>query len=461
MRCTVATVPRTLKGVGMQNWLGQSAADLGRGIGAGEIDPVALTEAFLTAAGNHALSDRIYARLTPERALAEAEAAAERARLGLRRSLLDGVPISWKDLFDSTNVATEAGSKLLRGRVPESDAVVLRNATEAGLICLGKTHMSELAFSGLGYNPSTATPPCVNDVEAVPGGSSSGAAASIAFDIAPAAIGSDTGGSVRIPAAWNDLVGLKTTTGRLSLEGCVPLCLKFDTVGPLARTVEDAALLLGVLEGKRPPDLRGAGLKGRRLAALQTVVLDDICDEPLAAYNAALEKLRDAGAEIEEIAVPELAGDDGAMALTGPLYTGEAYGLWRDVIEADPDAMFAEVRERFRQGRKFTAADYTSAWSRLEAARQAWDGRVAGFDAVVCPTASILPPNLERLKADHDYYVTENLLALRNTRVGNLMGLCALTLPTGVPSCGLMMFGAPDTEGHLLRLGAAVEIALA
>ncbi|MEL6420480.1 MAG: amidase family protein, partial [Pseudomonadota bacterium] len=157
----------------MQNWLGQSAADLGRGIGAGEIDPVALTEAFLTAAGNHALSDRIYARLTPERALAEAEAAAERARLGLRRSLLDGVPISWKDLFDSTNVATEAGSKLLRGRVPESDAVVLRNATEAGLICLGKTHMSELAFSGLGYNPSTATPPCVNDVEAVPGGSSS------------------------------------------------------------------------------------------------------------------------------------------------------------------------------------------------------------------------------------------------------------------------------------------------
>ncbi len=199
-----------------KDWLWMTAADLGRGIAAGEIDPVALTQTYLDAIAAHPLKDRIYARLTPDRALAEAQAAADRAKAGQRRGLLDGVPISWKDLFDTAGVATEAGSALLAGRVPDRDAVVLRNATAAGLVCLGKTHMSELAFSGLGYNPITATPPCVNDAEAVPGGSSSGAAASVAFGLAPAGIGSDTGGSVRIPAVWNDLVGLKTTIGRLS-----------------------------------------------------------------------------------------------------------------------------------------------------------------------------------------------------------------------------------------------------
>ena len=217
----------------MQDWLKMTACDLGRGIGAGQIDPVALVQVYLDAIDAHPARDRIYARVTSERALIEAQAAAERAASGSRLSLLDGVPISWKDLFDTQDVATEAGSNLLKGRIPDRDARVLENATASGLVCLGKTHMSELAFSGLGYNPSTATPPCINDEKADPGGSSSGAAASVAFDLAAVGIGSDTGGSVRIPSAWNDLVGLKTTAGRLSLEGVVPLALKFDTVGPL------------------------------------------------------------------------------------------------------------------------------------------------------------------------------------------------------------------------------------
>ncbi|HSG56137.1 MAG TPA: amidase family protein, partial [Paracoccaceae bacterium] len=190
----------------MQDWLGMSAADLGRAIGAGRIDPVDLAQAHLDAIEAHPLRDRIFARLTGERAGAEAKAAAARAKAGQRLGLLDGVPISWKDLFDTAGVATEAGSLLLKGRVPERDARVLRNATTAGLVCLGKTHMTELAFSGLGYNPSTASPPCVNDAGAVSGGSSSGAATSVAFGLAACGIGSDTGGSVRIPSAWNDLV---------------------------------------------------------------------------------------------------------------------------------------------------------------------------------------------------------------------------------------------------------------
>ncbi len=434
-----------------------SAGDLGRGIAAGAIDPVDLTRTYLGAIDAHPLRDRIYARVTRDRALAEARAARQRGRAGQRLSGLDGVPVSWKDLVDSAGVATESGSALLRDRVPDADAQVLRNATAMGAVCLGKTHMSELAFSGLGLNPITATPPCVNDDQAVPGGSSSGAAASVAFDLAACGIGSDTGGSVRIPAAWNDLVGLKTTAGRLSLEGVVPLCLEFDTIGPLCRTVEDAALMLAGLEAGRPADLDGASLQGRRLAVLQTVVLEDLRPEPGAAFEAAVDRLAQAGAIIEPVAVPEL---EQAMALSGVLYTAEAYGLWRDVIEAKPHLMYAPILERFRAGAEFSGPDYVAAWAKLREVRGIWQQKVADFDAVLCPTAPTLPPNLKRLTSEPDYYLTENLLALRNTRIGNLMGLCALTLPTGTPSCGISLMAAPGQEETLLRLGAAAERAL-
>jgi len=442
----------------MNDWLKMTACDLGRGIGSGDIDPVALTQTYLDAIETHELKDRIYARVTAKRALIEANAAALRAQSGQRLSLLDGVPISWKDLFDTAGVETEAGSKLLEGRVPDRDAVVLANATAMGLVCLGKTHMSEIAFSGLGYNPSTNTPPCVNDADAVPGGSSSGAAASVAFDLAAAGIGSDTGGSVRIPAAWNDLVGLKTSAGRLTLEGVVPLALKFDTIGPLTRSVEDAAQLLALMEGGKVADLRGASLKGRRLAVLRTVFLEDTRVVPLAAFESAVKRLEAAGAVVDYIDVPEARE---AVDLSGLLITSEAYGLWKDVIEANPDAMYSEILARFRIGANYSAADYVAGWVKLEAARAAYDSATAGYDAVIGPSSAILPPNLERLNTEEDYYITENLLSLRNTRVGNMLGLCGLTLPTGTPSCGIMFLCAPDLEEHLLRIGVAAEAALA
>lgn len=442
----------------MQDWLKMSAADLGRGIGAGEIGPVALAECYLDAIEAHPKRDRIYTAVTRERALSEAAAAEARAKAGLRLSPLDGVPVSWKDLFDSAGTATESGSDLLAGRVPERDALVLENAAAQGLVCLGKTHMSELAFSGLGVNPVKETPPNVHNAALAPGGSSSGAAASVAFGLAACGIGSDTGGSVRIPSAWNDLVGLKTTSGRVSLEGVVPLCLKFDTVGPLARSVEDAALILAVLEGGTPADLKGADLRGRRFADLQTVARDGIREGPLKAHEAALAKLEDAGAEIVPLEVPELAD---AMGLSAILFTAEAYGLWKDVIEAAPEKMFGEILDRFRSGAEHSAADYVAAWAQLEQARLAWDAAVAPFEAVLSPVSPILPPDVARLESDHAYYVSENLLALRNTRIGNLMGLCALSLPTGTPSCGLQVLGKPGCEEALLRAGAAMEAALA
>lgn len=439
-------------------WSNMTAAELGTLIDKGRVNPVELTEFFLDQIGSHPMAARIYARTTETRARGEAMGAAARAKSGMRRGLLDGVPISWKDLFDTAGVETEAGSALLKGRVPETDAAVLAHATREGLVCLGKTHMSELAFSGLGLNPVTATSPCVNDEDAVSGGSSSGAATSVAFGLAPAAIGSDTGGSVRIPSAWNDLVGLKTTSGRLSLTGVVPLCERFDTVGPLARSVEDCGLLLAALEGRKPADLTGSSLGNARLLVLDTLALDDLRPEPARGFQDALTRLSRSGARIEHVTIPEVTE---AMALAGILFTAEAYAIWGETIESAPQKMFPRILERFRSGAEVKATDYIAGWRRLADLRRIWAGKTTSYDAIILPTSPILPPNANRLLTDSAYFVTENLFALRNTRIGNLFDQSVLTLPTSQPSCGISIMMGPGQEERLLRLGKAAERALA
>lgn len=431
-----------------------TALEIGKKIETGALDPVELAHGLLSDIETHEFGERIYARLTSKRALAEAGAARDRSKRGMRLGPLDGVPVSWKDLFDTAGCATEAGSALLQGRIPNQDAEILTNATLGGSVCLGKTHMSELAFSGLGLNPVTQTPPCVNDHAAVSGGSSSGAAASVAFGLAPAAIGSDTGGSVRIPAAWNDLVGFKTTAGLVSVRGVVPLCAKFDTVGPLTRTVADASAVFALIQGARCIDLTPPDPSSLHLAVLETLALDDLRAEPAAAFTASVTKLERAGVAITRIRVPEV---EQAMDLAGVLYAPEAYATWRDMIEAQPDIMFDKILERFRGGAEVSAADYIAGCQVLDRLRNTYHARVAGFDAVILPSAPILPPNAQRLMSDDRYYITENLLALRNTRIGNLMGSCALTLPTGHPSCGFMVQGAPFSDERLLRMGLAIE----
>jgi aspartyl-tRNA(Asn)/glutamyl-tRNA(Gln) amidotransferase subunit A len=313
--------------------------------------------------------------------------------------------------------------------------------------------MSELAFSGLGYNPVTATSPCVNDHDAVAGGSSSGAAASVAFGLAAAAIGSDTGGSVRIPAVWNDLVGLKTTHGAISMKGAVPLCQRFDTVGPLCQSVEDAAALFDVLGGGGV-DLAHASLEGVRFGALQTVVIDDLEDAPRAAYEHAVEAIKQSGAVVEPFTFPAL---DDAFAIAGPLFTAEAYGTWGEVIEASPDTMFAQVRERFRAGKSVAASDFVAGWQKLDRIRQEYASQAARFDGVLLPTAPIMPPNLARLTVEPEYFVEANLMALRNTRVANLLGLCSVTVPASHKSTGLTVNCLPMQDPKALRLAAAMS----
>ncbi|TJZ85223.1 amidase [Paracoccus hibiscisoli] len=441
------------------NWLRASATQQGRAILAGVLDPIDQTEAYLAAAKDHPDSARIFARLTPARARSEAVAAHDRAKQERRHSLLDGVAISWKDNIDSGGTVTEAGSRLLEGRIPRKDANILARAARRGMVCLGKTHMTELAFSGLGLNPRTATPPNALDPDLAPGGSSSGAAVSVALGLAAAAVGTDTGGSVRVPAAWNGLVGFKPTHGALPEKGVVPLARKFDIAGPIARSVEDCAQIFAIMADQRAPDLDGATVQGLRLMVLEGLPFDDAETGPVMAFQDAVDRLGKAGAQIAHVSTDWL---DKAMALSPQLFAPEAYGIWRAQIEDAPELMWPPILERFRGGAEVSGPDYVAAWESLARIRRKWIKEVVGgYDAVLIPTVPILPPDRERLMTDTAEFVRANLLTLRNTRIANLLGLPAITLPTGHPACGISLLGHPGQDRHLLRVAAGAEAALA
>ena len=448
-------------------WHSMTALALGAGIGAGDIDPVALAEHFLERIVALDADHTIYLATTGERALAEAGAARDRARAGIRLGPLDGVPISWKDLFDSAGTPTTAATPILAGRVPERDAALLARATRAGLVCLGKTNLSEFAFSGLAINPHYGTPPNPYDAATprVPGGSSSGAAVSVVRGLAAAGIGSDTGGSVRIPASWNGLVGLKTTAGLLPLDGVIALAPSLDTAGPLTRDVADANAVFAALAARRPADLAGATLAGRRLRVTRSVMWDEAEPGVEAAARAALDRLATAGAEIEWIDAPEL---DEAMALLashGPLVSAEAWAEWGELIEANPDKVYRFVLKRFRMGADVSAAELERLRRGLADAAAQLHARMAEGAALVAPTTPIAPPPIADLEDDEDAYFRANMSALRNTTLGNILRVCAVTLPCGGDGqglpVGLMLMGRPFTEGALLRTAAAAEAALA
>lgn len=439
------------------DWLRASATEQGRAIMAGLVSPVDLAEGYLDAIARAPLGSRIFARTTADRARAEAIAAHDRAKAGLRRSLLDGVALAWKDNIDSAGVETEAGSMLLEGRTPGRDAGVLAAATLQGAVCLGKTHMTELAFSGLGLNPTVATVPNAYDADLVAGGSSGGSAVAVAMGLAAAAIGSDTGGSIRLPAAWNGIAGFKPSPGAVDMTGVLPLCRRFDVAGPLGRTVEDCAEVFALMGGRPAPDLRDAHARGLRLMVLDGLPFEGAREEPVAGFEDAVDRLGAAGVSITRAAPPCVTD---AAALSPTLFAPEAYGLWRDQIEAAPELMYPPILDRFRGGREVGAADYVAGWERLSHLRADWAATVSPFDAVILPTAPILPPEIARLEKDGAYFAAQNLLALRNTRIGNLMGLPAISLPTGRPACGLMLMGRAGGDLALLRVAQAVEAAL-
>jgi aspartyl-tRNA(Asn)/glutamyl-tRNA(Gln) amidotransferase subunit A len=441
-----------------------SAAALGRLYLAGATDPVAATEVFFDRI--RACPDQVvFLHLTEARARREAEASLKRYRAGRPLGPLDGVPVAWKDLVDLEGTVTTAGAEVLRHAPPaKADAPIARHLAAAGMVSLGKVNLSEFAYSGLGLNPHYGTP--LNPFDAVPrapGGSSSGSAVAVARGLAPCAIGSDTGGSVRIPAAFNGLVGLKTTEGRIDKSGVFPLSQTLDTIGPLARTVEDCILLDAALRGAVATDIRRAELSGLRLVVPENIVFDHAEDGVVANFERALAALTAAGAMVER---RHIAIFDEALAVGaahGSLTAAEAYAFHRELMEG-PDAARVDPRitSRIGGGKRMTAGDLLAIQAmrkRLTPALVAeLDGALLAF-----PTVPHAAPEIAPLEADVELYHQVNLRSLRNTMLGNILTTCGLALPTGLDGRGLptsLLLSAPaGDDSRLLAIGLAAEAA--
>jgi Asp-tRNA(Asn)/Glu-tRNA(Gln) amidotransferase A subunit family amidase len=413
-----------------------------------------------------------------------AAAAADAARDAGRPLPLDGLPVSVKDLFDLVGQPTPAGSRVLQHAAPaRRDARAVQRLRAAGASVVGRTVMTEFAFSGVGVNPHHGTPanPAVarllgnepHPEPHIPGGSSSGAAVSVAAGAAFIGLGSDTGGSIRIPAALCGLVGFKNTARLVPTEGALPLSTTLDTVCAITRSVRDAVLAHEVLAQRRV--LRaGAPLASYRLAVPATGMLDELEPAVARAFDQALERLRRAGARIEHIALPEIADLSGIQA-AGGFAAAESFAWHQQLLAERGDEYDPRVRTRIERGAAMKAYEYVQ----LHTARQAWIARIglalAGFDALLSPTTPLLAPTLASLgpadgrdpaadAARDAEFFRVNALLLRNPSVVNMLDGCALSLPCHAPGdmpVGLMVWHGPMRDDTVLNVGLQVEAALA
>ena len=381
---------------------------------------------------------------------------------------LAGLAISIKDLFDVHAQVSAAGSKVLRQAAPAtSDAPAVARLRRAGAALIGRTNMSEFAFSGVGLNPHHGTPanPAtarLDPLPRIPGGSTSGGAVSVATGSAWAALGSDTGGSIRIPAALQGLVGFKNTARLTPTDGAVPLSRTLDTVCAITLSVRDAVLLHEVLAERRPM-LTGRPLAALRLAVPRTLMLDTIEPAVAAAFERALATLRTAGAQIEEIPLAEL-GELAGINSGGGFAPVEAWAWHRHRLAAHEADYDPRVAQRIRRGQTMSAADYLD----LVDARRDWIARLQPtlrrFDALLSPTVPCLAPPLEPLLTDDRAFFAANTLLLRNPSVVNVLDGCALSLPCQPPGAlpvGLMVWNGALRDDDVLDASLAIEAALA
>jgi len=443
-----------------------SAAELGCLFRLGAADPRAVAEAALARIAAYP-DQAVFIRVTAERARREAAASATRYAAGRPFGLLDGVPVAWKDLVDLKGEVTTAGSVTRRDASPATaDAPVAANLAAAGMVCLGKLNLSEFAFSAVGLNPHFGTPrnPCDPARRRAPGGSSSGSGVAVAAGLVPVAIGTDTGGSIRIPAALNGVTGFKTSEGRVEKSGVFPLSETLDSVGPLARTVEDCALVERALRHLPPCAPRPSDPATLTLLIPENVALDDAEPEIVARFDEALAMLRAAGARIERRALPML---DELVALTrahGSLSAAEAYRQHQALVDG-PDAARIDPRvlRRFLDGKRMTAADVLA----IQAARTRLRQEAAALlDGVLLamPTIRLVAPPVDELEADIEHFIDINRRTSANTQFGNLLDLCGLALPIGRAAHGMpasLMLSAPaGHEGRLLAAGMTVQALL-
>lgn len=433
----------------------------------GRTTSVALTELALAraqdAAGEGA---RVFTKLYAESALAQARASDTLRAAGIVRSAVEGLPISIKDLFDIEGETTMAGSVAREGEpAADANAEVVQRLIAAGAVIIGRTNMTEFAYSGLGINPHYGTPlnPYDRGTGRIPGGSSSGAAVSVADGMAVAGIGSDTGGSVRIPAALCGLTGFKPSAWRVSMTGVLPLSANLDSIGPIAGSVRCCAELDAILSGDGGPVPEAMALRGLRLAVPTTLALDAMEKHVADSFAAAVAKLKEAGALVEEIAIPEFA-ELGNINSKGGFTAAEAWAWHRDLIARAGKRYDPRVVSRIMRGQDMSAADYLD----LLDAREAWvaavDHRIAGYDALIMPTTPIVAPAVADLVASDEAYYAANGLILRNPTLINFLDGCALSLPCHAPGTapvGLMISGSNGADRRILAVGLAVETLLA
>jgi aspartyl-tRNA(Asn)/glutamyl-tRNA(Gln) amidotransferase subunit A len=391
----------------------------------------------------------------------QAAADADKIRAsGHPASPIAGLPISIKDLFDVEGEVTKAGSTVLANREPATpDAEVVSRLKRAGAVIIGRTNMSEFAFTGVGINPHYGTPanPYDRQLRRIPGGSSSGAPVSVADGMALAAIGTDTGGSVRIPAALCGLAGFKPTQSRIPRTGVFPLSPTLDSVGVIARTVSCCAEVDAVLAGETWTEHK-VELKCKTFAVPKNYFLDDLDKQVATAFESAVAKLSAAGASIVETFLPEME-QIAEVNARGGISAPEAYAYHRrsaaDFKEYDP-----LVRERILRGKDISAAEYLDMLHARETLMQAFHRKSAEWDALVCPTVPVIAPKIQLLEKDSDFYRRTNRLLLRNPSVVNFLDGCALTIPCHDPGeapVGLMLVGRTLEDLKLLGLGIAIE----
>jgi aspartyl-tRNA(Asn)/glutamyl-tRNA(Gln) amidotransferase subunit A len=452
----------------------QSIAELGRRMRTGELSPVPLAQALLDRIEDLDGSLGAFQLVCPDRALAAARAAETQLAAGQDLGPLHGIPYAAKDLFDVDGLPTTAGTHLLAENIAGANAAVVTRLTRAGMVLLGKTKTVQFAYGGAGINRDLGTPHNPwHQTHHLPGGSSSGSAVSVAAGMAPVALGSDTGGSVRIPAALCGITGLKTTVGQVSRAGVYPLSWSLDSVGPLSRSVEDAALIYQAMQGPDAGDDTthgrplqdvmshlGDGVEGLRIGIAETVFWDDAHPQVAAAVRTAAEVFADLGAHVASMEFPA-AADAVTLNPRGLVIAAEAYAVNRRFIDEHFDELDPIVATRMINGRDVTAADYlqtTRDWKRLrlEAVRQLMD-----VDAVLCPTTPIPACTLAEADGDMTVYSRKNVMYLRNTAIGNILDLCGLSVPCGLTGdglpIGLMIYGRPFNEDMVLRIGHAYQ----
>ncbi|SDF39306.1 MULTISPECIES: amidase [Thalassobaculum] len=405
---------------------------------------------------------RVFLSLMEDSARAEAVASDGLRKAGVPPRPLEGLPISVKDLFDVKGAVTTAGSKVLASEPPaEADAPVIARLRAAGAVLVGRTNMTEFAYSGLGINPHYGTPANAWDraSKRIPGGSSSGAAVSVTDGMATVGLGTDTGGSVRIPSGLCGLAGFKPTQSRVPIDGAVPLSTSLDSIGPLAPTMDCCVRVHQVLAGEPRRAIPALPVKGLRLAVPKEFVLDDLDEPTAAAFQAALSRISEAGATIVDLALPELL-ELPVVNAKGGFTAPESYALHERHILRDPDAFDPRVISRMRRASEQSAADYYS----LVNARADIQARVAAktsaFDAVLMPTTPRIAPPIEELAADDAVYGAVNMAMLRNCSVGNFLDRCAATIPVqdeGAAPVGLMIMGETLADDRILAISLGLE----